>query len=133
MPHAKRPLGVTLLVFFCIFGMLMASLSAFMLLFPGSFFDSLWRLNPRAHEGFAVLGLWAVLLMVIVASACATTAFGLWRCARWGYITAIVGLSVNLLSDTLNAFIGHDWRTLIGLPVGGAVIIYLVSRRQVFA
>lgn len=104
-----------------------------MLLFPGTFLDSLWRLNPRAHEGFAMLGLWAVLLMVVVASACAATGFGLWRCARWGYITALVGLSVNLLSDTLNAFIGHNWRTLIGLPIGGAIIIYLVSRRQVFA
>lgn len=132
MLRAKRPLGVTLLALFCIFGMLMASLTAFMLLFPGSFLDPLWRLNPRAHEGFAMLGVWAVLLMVVVASACATTAFGLWRCARWGYITALVGLSVNLLGDSMNALIAHDWRTLSGLPIGGAVIIYLVSRRQVF-
>jgi hypothetical protein len=132
MPRAKHPLGVTLLAIFFVFGILMASLSAFMLLFPGSFLDSLWRVNPRAHEGFAVLGLWAVLRMVAVASACATAAFGLWRCVRSGYITALVILSVNLLGDIMNASIGHDWRTLIGLPISGAMIIYLVSRRQVF-
>jgi len=132
MPCTVRPLGVTLLSLFCVFGTLMASLTAVMLLFPGSILDSLWRLNPRSHEEFAVLGLWAVLLMVVIASACATVAFGLWRCARWGYIAAIVGISVNLVGDTMNAVIGHDWRTLIGLPIGGAAIIYLVSKRRVF-
>jgi len=132
MPCTARPLGVTLLSLFCVFGTLMASLTAVMLLFPGSILDSLWRLNPRAHEGFAALGLWAVLLMALVASGCVTVAFGLWRCARWGYIAAVVGISVNLLGDTMNAVIGHDWRTLIGLPIGGAMIVYLVSRRRVF-
>jgi len=73
-----------------------------------------------------------VLSMALVASACAAAAFGLWRCARWGYITAVVILSVNLLGDSMNAVIEHDWRTLIGLPVGGAMIIYLVSKRRVF-
>lgn len=132
MPRAKRPPGVTLLALFFVFAMLMASLAAFMLRFPGSFLDSLWRVNPRAHEGFTVLGLWAVLLMLVVASACATAAFGLWRCACWGYIAALVILSVNLLSDTMSVLIGHDWRTLIGLPIGGAMIVYLLSRRHVF-
>jgi len=69
-----------------------------MFLFPGSFLDSLSRVNPRAHEGFAVLELWAVLLMVVVALVRATAAFGLWHCARWGYIMALAILSVNLLA-----------------------------------
>src|SRR5215813_13009167 len=98
MPCTARPFGVTLLSLFCVFGTLMASLTAVMLLFPGTILDLLWRLNPRAHEGFAMLGWWAVLLM----------------------------------GDTMNAVIGHDWHTLIGLPIGGAMIAYLVSRRRVF-
>ena len=110
----------------------MASVTALMLLFPRSVLEPLWRLNPRAHEGFAGMGVWAVVVMVVVAAACATAAIGLWRSARWGYITAMVVLSINLLSDTMNAFIVHDWRTLIGLPIGGAMIIYLVSRRTAF-
>jgi len=35
----RRLVGLTLLALFFAFGMLMASLSAFMLLFPGSFLD----------------------------------------------------------------------------------------------
>lgn len=110
----------------------MASLTVVMLLFPGSILEPLWRLNPRAHEGFATLGAWAVVLMLVVATACASAALGLWRRARWGYISAIVILSINLLGDTMNAVITHDWRTLIGLPIGGAMIMYLVSKRRAF-
>jgi hypothetical protein len=126
-------LGVTLLTLFFIFGAVMAGLTAVMLLFPSSLLEPLWRLNPNARVGLAALGGWAVLLMGSVCCACAAAAVGLSRRARWGYITAIVILSVNLLGDTANAVIGHDWRTLIGLPIGGAMIIYLVSRRRIFA
>src|SRR5262249_39793333 len=41
MPCTVRPLGVTLLSLFCVFGTLMASLTAVMLLFPGSILVSL--------------------------------------------------------------------------------------------
>ena len=133
MSHSDRSVGITALSLFFAFGVLVASITALMLLFPGSVLEPLWRLNPGAHEGFATMGTWAVLLMAIVAAACATAATGLWRCARWGYITAVAVLSINLLGDTMNAFIAHDWRTLIGLPIGGAMIIYLLSRRTAFA
>lgn len=132
MPRTIRPLGVTLFSFFFVFGTLMASLAAVMLLFPGSFLEPLWRLNPRAQQGFAVLGLWAVLGMVVVASACAMAALGLWHCARWGYMTALSILSVNLLGDTMNFILGHDWHALIGLPIGGGMIVYLIKRRAIF-
>src|SRR5437868_13588451 len=130
MPWTNRPIGTTLLALFFIFGAGMASLTALMLLFPGSILEPLWRLNPRAHEGFGAMGAWAVLLMLTVATACAVAAAGLWRCTRWGTTLAIVILSVNLLGDTMNALIGRNWRTLIGLPVGGAMILYLMSQRR---
>ena len=133
MPSSPRSIGITALSLFFVFGAVMASITALMLLFPRSVLEPFWRLNPRANEGFAAMGVWAVLVMAVVATACATAAVGLWHSARWGYITAVVVLSINLLGDTMNAFIAHDWRTLIGLPIGGAMIIYLVSRRTPFA
>ena len=39
-------------------------------------------------------------------------------------------LSVNLVGDLLNAFVRHDLRTLIGLPIGGAMIAYLLIARR---
>jgi hypothetical protein len=34
-----------------------------------------------------------------------------------------------LLGDALNALVRADWRTLIGLPIGGAMLAYLLSKR----
>lgn len=103
-----------------------------MLLFPDSVFEPLWQLNPPAHEGFASLGGWAVLLMLAVCLACVTAAAGLWRCAQWGFWAALAILSVNLVGDTANAAIAHDWRTLVGLPIGAIMVFYLLRQRHVF-
>ena len=111
----------------------MAGLAAVLLLFPGSVLDPVWRLNAHAHEVFIPMGLWAVLLMILVSCACAIAAIGLWKCKRWGYVTALTILAVNLVGDSTNSFVGHDWRTLIGIPIGGAMTLYLVRRRSVFA
>jgi hypothetical protein len=43
---------------------------------------------------------------------------------------AIVILSVNILGDLFNVFARHDPRTLIGLPIGGVMIIYLIRNRK---
>src|SRR5437764_13339981 len=110
----KRPAGITAVAVFFTFGTLMSGLAAIMLLFPGSALEPLWRLNPRAKDGFAALGVWAVLLMALVCAACGTAAVGLWRCKRWGYWTALAILSINLMGDTLNAAVLRDWRTIIG-------------------
>jgi hypothetical protein len=92
-----------------------------MLLFPGSVPEPLWRLNPSAQQGFTVLGVWAILLM-IVGAACAVAALGLWGCTRLGYRTAVVVLSVNIIGDLTNSLVTSNGRSLIGLPIGGAMI-----------
>ena len=126
--HPSRPIGIALLSFFFLFGVLASGLSAVMLLLPGTPLDMLWRLNPHAHVGFLAMGPWAVVLMSAVCFACATAALGLWRCQRWGRWVAIVILSINLVGDTTNSFLTHDWRTLIGVPIAGIVIVYLFKR-----
>lgn len=110
----------------------MSALAAALFAFPGSRLDALWRINPRGREGFAAMGAWAVVLMVAVCAACMAAAVGLWRCRRWGVWTAIAILIINLVGDAINTVISHDWRTLIGLPIGGAMIFYLMHnlRRQ---
>lgn len=132
MTDCHRQAGITVLSLFFVFGATMSVLAAVMLLFPGTPLEPLWRLNPRAHQAFAAMGLLAVLLMALVWAACAAAALGLWRCARWGYWVALVVLGVNLAGDAINAFVAHDWRTLIGLPVGGVMIAYLFSKRRLF-
>lgn len=127
-----RPLGVTLLSAFFVFGALMSGLAAMMLLAPGTALDGLWQLNPRAHESLAGAGGIAIYGMMAVCASCLITAVGLWKRLRLGYRAAIYMLAVNFVGDATNFFLAHDWRTLIGLPVGGLMIAYLVRQRRTF-
>jgi hypothetical protein len=65
---------------------------------------------------------WAVLLMGAVSLACAAAAAGALAAGWLGYWTALVILSINVFGDVLSATFVRDWRTLIGLPIGGAMI-----------
>ena len=124
-----RPIGITALSLFFWFGTLASGLSFVSLLFPGSFLEPMWRLNPHAREGFAAIGAWAVLLMFVVCLACIAAATGLWRGARWGCITAVVMLSVNLIGDIANVVTGTEAKALIGVPIATGLIVYLMTKR----
>jgi len=125
----RPPAGLVALSTFFAVGAIIASVTAIALLFPASRLESVWQLNPQAHEAFLTIGPWAVVLMLVVATVCALSAVGLWIRARWGQRLALVLLAVNLVGDTTNAFLREDLRTLIGLPIAGALIAYLLSAR----
>jgi len=125
----ERPGGVTALSIFFGFGIIPSTATALALTFPGAWSDAMWRLKPEAPAQFARLGPLAIPLMIVVALACGGAAVGLWTRQRWGHRLAVAVLSVNLLGDTLNALVRGDWRTLIGLPIGGAMLAYLLSYR----
>ena len=124
----ETPIGLKLLAIFFVFGACMCALTIGLLLFPGSALDSLWRLNPEAHAAFQWIGRLSILLMAIVGVACALAAIGLARNAKWGRWLGILILAANLVGDLTNTFVRHDLRTLVGLPIAGAMIFYLARR-----
>ncbi len=107
----------------------MCSLTVFLLLLPGTPLDVAWRVKPSARSELSALGAFTIPLMAVVGAACAAAAIGLARSAEWGRRIAIGILSVNLLGDLTNAIVRSDWRTLVGLPIGGLMILYLMRRR----
>jgi hypothetical protein len=121
---------IKLLAAFFAFGTAMCVLTIVLLIFPGTALDSLWRLNPDAHRAFGSLGKAAVLLMLVVGTGCAFAAVGLWRSSLWGIRIALLILSLNIVGDLFNALVRHDYRALIGLPIGGAMIFYLARYRK---
>lgn len=126
---ATHPAGIVALTILFLFGTVASSVSLVALSFPGSFLESIWKLNPRAHEGFAKMGGWAIVLMSLVCLACALTAVGLWRGARWGYWLAVVMLAVNLLGDIANVLMGTERKALVGIPIVIIILIFLTSKR----
>jgi hypothetical protein len=132
MTLQKRPLGVTALSLLFVFGAIMSGVATAMLLFPGGVLDPAWRVNPHAHQGFTTMGPWALLLVAAVFLGCIVAAFGLWRCTRLGLWTALAILCVNLVGDAANVVIARDWHALIGVPIAGFMVAYLLGQRHVF-
>ncbi len=127
---APLPIGLKFLIAFFAFGAVVCLITLTALLFPGGTLEPMWRLKPDARIGFQAMGAFAFPLMAAVGAACALAAIGLAKRAEWGRRLAIAVLSVNLVGDCANAFARHDYRTLIGLPIGGAMILYLASKRM---
>ena len=117
-----------MLVIFFAAGAVICLVTMLALAFPGGFLEPIWRLKPEARVDFQQIGNWSVALMAVVGSACGLAAVGLARQAEWGRRVAIGILVVDLIGDTLTAILRHDPITLIGLPIGGLMIWYLVRK-----
>lgn len=128
----SRPAGLTFLAVFFAFGVTMSSLSALLLMFPGTPLDVVWRLNPPAQQGFSRLGFLGLVLMLVVSVACGVAALGIWRLRVWGFIAGLILLLGNAAGDLTNAFVFHDARTLIGIPIAAAMAAYLFAQRRLF-
>ena len=115
----------------CLFalGTLPSGLSVISLLTPGGPLEPMWRLNPRAHESFARMGMWAPLLLGVVCLACVAVAYGFFAGRRWGYWLAVGGLLVNVTGDVVNAALGIEPRALVGVPFVALILWYLASRQ----
>lgn len=124
-----RSLGITLLSGFFLFGFVMCLLTVLALSFPGGLLEPMWRLNPEAQRALQTMGAAALVLMSVVGLACLLTAIGVALRREWGRRLAIALLTVNLLGDAIGAVVRRDPRTLIGLPIAGALVLYLMSRR----
>jgi hypothetical protein len=68
MPLTQRPFGLTALSLFFALATIPSTATALALAFPGAWSEAMWRLKPDAWKGFASLGTWAILLMVVVAA-----------------------------------------------------------------
>jgi len=119
-------------VIFFVAGALICSLVMLALAFPGSILEIIWRLRPQVRDDLQEFGTWSIVLMAAVGAACGLSAFGLARGAEWGRQLAIGVLTVNLVGDMFNAAFRGDPRTLIGLPICGLMIWYLMKLRGAF-
>jgi hypothetical protein len=130
MNQSSRSVGTILLVIFFAAGGLICLLTMLALAFPGSCLESIWRLKPEARNQFEEIGrAVSIVLMAAIGTACSLAAVGLAQAAKWGRWLAIGILTAKLIGDSVNALLRHDPKTLIGLPIGGLMIWYLVKKK----
>jgi hypothetical protein len=126
----RRSLGTVVLIIFFAAGALICLVTMLALAFPESCLKSIWRLKPEARNQFEEIGRGvSIVLMAAIGIACGLAAVGLAQAAKWGRWLAIGILTANLIGDSVNALLRHDPKTLIGLPIGGLMIWYLVKKK----
>jgi len=129
--RTSRPRAITALSIFFVAGAVISFIAGMSLLRPNSFLESIWRLNPHAHENLSRLGLWAGLMLSTVSMLCAAAAIGLWRGSRWGYWLALGLILTNLLGNVINVALGTEPRAIVGIPIAAALLAYLIFSKQV--
>src|SRR5581483_104243 len=109
--------------------------SAVSLFWPGGPLEPMWRINPRARQDFAALGMWSPILLGLLSLVCLAAAIALWRRTRAGYRLVLAGLSVNLVGDLLNVIVRRQFAAGAAVVVVAAILGYLMTRpvREYFA
>jgi hypothetical protein len=126
--HRRKPFGIRCLVAFAFAAAGISAASAVSLRWPGGPLEPMWRINPRAREEFAALGIWSPILLGVLSIVCLIAAVGLWRRTRTGYRLIVAGLILNLIGDVSNIIVRRQLATAFGIPVVAAILAYLMTR-----
>jgi hypothetical protein len=109
--------------------MTMALYAAITLLYPGTCLDSLWSLNPGAHQELLPFRKPAGVSFLLIATTAAITGYGWFRHRIWGWRVAVLGIGIQVLGDCVNLIRGDLLRGGAGLLIGGGLLIYLLSTK----
>ncbi len=138
-PHAllgtSRPVGFAAIGAFLFFGATMATLAATTLLWPGTFLDFAWRLNPDAYAQLAPIGAPVGVLFLLLGLALVAAGVGWFRRRLWGWRLAAGIIAIQVLGDVVNCIRGDWLRGGTGVLIAGALLFFLLrpSVRNAFA
>ncbi|MGC2184456.1 MAG: hypothetical protein WA637_14345 [Terriglobales bacterium] len=125
----KSPRGLTAVAGFLFFGAAMALLAGTTLVFPGTILDRAWRLNPVAYAQLAPLGGPVGIVFLLLAVVLSVAATGWWCRRRWGWVLAVVIISIQVLGDFMNLLRGDVLRGAVGVVIAGALLFYMTRPR----
>ncbi|HEX4037795.1 MAG TPA: hypothetical protein VHX37_07035 [Acidobacteriaceae bacterium] len=126
-PLRRPPIVTTMAIISCMAGG-MALITGLSLAFPGTVFDRIWRLNPRAYAAFARMGRVSGVLLLVLCPIAAATAAGLLRRRRWAWWLALVTFGLNGLGDVASVAVTHDWLKASSGVLIAAVFLSLLLR-----
>jgi uncharacterized membrane protein YccC len=111
---------------FLVFGATMATIAGITLLFPGSFLDPIWRLNPEAGEQLHQLGRGIGIAFLGLGAAMVAAAIGWVKRRFWGWALAVIIIASQVLGDLVNALRGEFLKGAVGVVIAAALLIYLI-------
>ena len=104
----------------------MATITGITLLFPGSFLDPIWRLNPEAGEQLHQLGRGIGIAFLGLGAAMVAAAIGWVKRRFWGWALAVIIIASQVLGDLVNALRGEFLKGAVGVVIAAALLAYLI-------
>src|SRR5215469_4893448 len=98
----------------------MAGLAATTFLWPGTFLDRAWGLNPIAYQQLAPLGSKIGVLFLLLSSALVVSGIGWFGRRLWGWRLAVAIIAIQVLGDVINLVRGDWLRGGVGVVIAGA-------------
>jgi hypothetical protein len=124
--RSSHSFGLTAMAVFLVFGATMATLAGITLLFPGSFLDPIWRLNPEAGEQLGQLGRGIGVAFLGLGAAMVAAAIGWIKRRFWGWALAVIIIASQVLGDLVNALRGEFLKGAVGVVIAAALLAYLI-------
>jgi hypothetical protein len=110
---------------FLIWGAFMAALAGITLVFPGTWLDRIWVLNPAGHAGLMALPKPVRLLFPVLALALLCAGVSWLKRRFWGWMLAAVLVAGNLIGDLARLAQGDWLGGSVGVAVAGALLFYI--------
>src|SRR3954469_21203797 len=120
---------------FLLFSTAIALSASFTLLFPGTFLDRIWVVNPSAYQELLPFAKVAGAGFLLLAPLVVCVGYGLLRFRRWAWQLGIAGIIANALGDMVNLWRGEVFKGVFGLVIALAILLFLLSPavRKLFA
>jgi hypothetical protein len=120
-----RPRGWLAIGIFLIWGAAMATFAGVTLIFPGTFLDRAWALNPVGHAGLTARGRWVGFLFPLLGLTLAAAGMGWLKRRRWGWVLAILLIGGNAAGDLVRLASGAWAAGTVGVLMAGALLVYM--------
>lgn len=121
----SRPRGWLAIGIFLLWGAAMATFAGITLIFPGTFLDRAWAINPTGHAGLKALGPWVGFLFPVLGLALALAGIGWLKRRRWGWMLGVLLIAGNAAGDLARLVSGARVEGTVGVLVAGALLIYM--------
>lgn len=129
-PQNKQPPGFVAIGAFFLGGGALATLAGVTLLFPGSFLNVIWVLNPAAYAEMAPNARVAGALFPLLGLLLGLAGIGWLKRRFWGWRLGTVLIAVNLIGDAIRFALGSWLEGGVGILIAGLLLTYMMSRRM---
>jgi hypothetical protein len=120
-----RPRGWLAIGIFLLWGAAMATFAGITLIFPGTFLDRAWAINPTGHAGLTALGRGVGFLFPLLGLTLAAAGIGWLKRRRWGWMLATLLIGGNAVGDLVRLVSGAWVEGAVGVLLAGALLIYM--------